>query len=120
MHDMIVLDDDPIVRVTLAEALREEGFDVAEAASGPEALALLAEVVGAGVLVTDVQLGGDPTGVSIAVQALAAWPEIRVIYVTGRPDMLDDVPLGTRARLLIKPFMPSYLVAVAQEMIGGR
>ena len=117
MHDMFVADDDPIVRVTLAEALRDEGFDVLEASTGAEAVSLLAEAGGARVLVTDVFLGSGPDGITLAAEALRRWPEILVIYMTARPRLLAGLKLDRRQRVLIKPFMPSYLVEVARDMM---
>lgn len=91
MHDMFVADDDPIVRVTLAEALRDEGFDVLEASTGAEAVSLLAEAGGARVLVTDVFLGSGPDGITLAAEALRRWPNPRDLHdrptqIAGRPE----------------------------------
>jgi len=117
MLEMVILDDDAIVRVTLAEALRDDGFQVAEAGSGAEAMRLLQDGGGAHVLVADIQLGGNPNGLAVASAAMRQWPGLHVVYVTGRPDALAGIQLGPRQQMLIKPFMPSYLVQLVRPMV---
>jgi CheY-like chemotaxis protein len=117
MCDMLVVEDDPILRVTLAEALRDEGFEVAEAANGTDALDILHSPRGARVLVTDVYLGSPPDGIEVAAEAMRAHEQLRVIYATGSPQRLRRHILGPKERVLTKPFMPTELVEVASALL---
>jgi DNA-binding response OmpR family regulator len=62
---VLVVEDDPLIREFLVEALREEGFDVIHAADGEQALAWCGRKV-ADVLITDIRLPGKIDGWQIA------------------------------------------------------
>lgn len=120
--DLLVLDDDELVRVTLGEALRDAGYVVAEASGPAEALAILRSEPECRLLVTDVHLagsGGPPSGLRLAEQARGDHPELRVIYITGRPDALPPISVDTPDRSLSKPFLPGTLVDLVVELIGA-
>lgn len=121
MCDIVVLDDDELVRVTLGEALRDAGYVVAEAAAPPEALAILRAEPACGVLVTDLHLagpGGPPSGLKLADQARALHPGLHVIYITGRPSVLAPVAIGAEDRSLSKPFLPGTLVDMVGQLLN--
>ena len=119
--DLLVLDDDELVRVTLGEALRDGGYVVAEASGPAEALAILRSEPECRVRVTDLHLAGPagpPSGLRLAEQARHAHPDLRVIYITGRPDALPPGALNGADRSLSKPFLPTALVELVGELIG--
>ena len=78
--NILVVEDEFLVRETIVEELREAGFDVVEAATGEEAMRLCDRV---DVLFTDIRLPGSLTGWDIAENCRAAHPNIPVIYATG-------------------------------------
>ncbi len=117
MCDLLLLDDDPLVRSTLGEALRDAGLGVTEAASEAEALAVLRdEPVKPRVLITDLDLRTGRNGFVVAAIAQALVPTIAVIYITGRPDVLEGRELGAGERVLAKPFRPSQLVELLHDL----
>jgi CheY-like chemotaxis protein len=118
MFDMLVLEDDPILRVALAEALRKRGFDVHEAANGMDALGILRRTCGAKLLVTDINLGSRPDGLQVAEEAMRTHDHLRVIYTTGSPHRLRRHKLSPKERVLRKPFMVIELVEVASALMG--
>ncbi len=118
--DLVVLDDDELVRVTLGEALREAGYVVAEAAAPAEALATLRAEPECRLLVTDLHLagpGGPPSGIRLADQARSLRPGLSVVYITGRPDVLTPIAIGECDRSLSKPFLPGALVDMVNELL---
>jgi CheY-like chemotaxis protein len=119
MCDMLVVEDDPILRVTLAEALRDEGFEVAEAANGTDALDILHGPRAAKILVTDINLGSPPDGIEVAEEAMRRHDQLRVIYATGSPHRLRRHRLGPKERVLCKPFAPVELIEVACALMGS-
>ena len=76
----LVVEDEWIVRDLIVSELKAQGWTVAEAATGEDALALLAnrEVH---VLLTDIQLAGIMNGWEVAHAMRAAIPELPVIYI---------------------------------------
>ena len=117
MCDVLILDDDPLVLATLAEALRDDGLDIAEARNSAEAIERLEDDAHPPrLLVTDINLGEAVDGRAVAAAARRRYPGIPVIFITGRPDTLINHPFGTAERLLAKPFRPSELVAAVRAM----
>ncbi len=117
MCDLLVLDDDPLVRMTLVDALLDEGIDVIGAGAEVEALAVLRAERTPSVLVTDLDLGTRRSGFVVAAIAQMLLPGISVIYITGRPESASGHVMGERETLMLKPFLPSALARAAQRLI---
>ncbi|MBV9783295.1 MAG: response regulator [Acidisphaera sp.] len=115
---ILIVEDEFLIRLTLAEALTDEGFEVSEAASGDEALALLEEEDGIELLLTDIQLPGTLDGIGLARAARKRAPDLPVIYVTGRPDALEAAGGSGRDVFISKPYLPSEVCAAARRLTG--
>ena len=120
--DVLLVEDEPSIRELLAEDMADAGLDVAEAPSAEVALETVNAAGEAGrspcVLVTDVNLGGGMDGLALAREMRRRWPEVGVVYVTGRPSKLHGHALGARERFLPKPFGPSRLTAAVHQLMG--
>ena len=79
---ILVVEDEPLVRMLMVEALVDEGFEVIECATGEQALAECRRGV-ADVLFTDIRLPGEVTGWDIAEVCRDIHPQLPVIYATG-------------------------------------
>lgn len=91
---ILVVEDDPLIRVLLADMLREAGFTVAEAASADEALSYCHAHQNVDLVFTDVQMPGSMDGIGLvaALQDLNAFlPIIMTSGAIGK-DQLPDVP----------------------------
>lgn len=113
---VLLVEDETLIRMILAEALADEGFEVLEAASGDEA-ARVAEGAGFDLLLTDVQMPGRLDGVALARHLLQSRPDLPVVYVTGRPESLDRVERRGRAAYIRKPYSPSEVIAVVRDLL---
>lgn len=110
---ILVVEDDPLIREFIVEALRQEGYDVIHAANGEEALAWCRQQV-ADVLVTDIQLPGKIDGWQIAECCREHDPELPVIYATGfSPVAARPVPGSLSFQ---KPYQPEDIVRAVKEM----
>ena len=121
--DVLLVDDEALIRETLAEDLADAGLDVAEAPSAEAALgAASAAAGGTGgpprVLVTDVNLGGGMDGLALAAEARRRWPDVGVVVMTGRPANLDGRCPDQREVCLLKPFNPPRLAAAVRGLMG--
>ena len=108
---ILVVEDDPSVRLSLRLTGEKEGFEVVEAASGPEALAELARRRPDLVLL-DLMLPG-PTGFDVCRAVHQRDGSLPVIILTARGDEVDKVvglELGADD-YITKPFSPRELVA---------
>lgn len=79
---ILVADDDVIVRIAIAEYLRDCGFRVIEAAGGAEAMTVLQHGPHIHVLMVDARLGGE-SGFALAQWARRRNPRINVILSAG-------------------------------------
>jgi CheY-like chemotaxis protein len=117
---ILLVDDEPVVRLTLAEELRHTGLEVHEAKDGDEAANLIRTPRRPfSLLVTDIHMPGKLDGRQVAVLMRARSPDAPVVYITGRPEVLEAIgPLGPNEVLLRKPFAPLELVGVVRQLLA--
>ncbi len=118
---VVVVDDEAGVRGIMVEALRAMGFDVLEAADGPEAMKRLAGLPRPRLLVTDVGLPGGMNGRHLADAARVLFPGLGVLFVTGYAEgtAIGDVALPAGMQVLTKPFGLEAFGRRVQAMVGG-
>lgn len=115
---ILIVEDEYLIRLTLAEALAEDGFEVIEAELGDEAVLLLEQHGGVSLLLTDVQLPGRVNGLELARAARLQAPDMPIIFVTGRPDALPPDARTARDAFIAKPYLPSEVCATARRLTG--
>ncbi|UPG90317.1 response regulator [Luteibacter aegosomaticola] len=98
---VLVVEDDWLVRTTVAEMLQLRGHEVFEAADAARALEVLAEQP-VDVLVSDVSLPGM-SGVELVAEARARHPGLAAVYATGHAHA-DGVQPDARTLVLVKPY----------------
>jgi CheY-like chemotaxis protein len=114
---ILLVEDDPLVRELVVEALRDEGYQVIHAATGEEALTWCKRRV-ADVLVTDIKLRGRVDGWQIAERCREHDPELPVIYATAfSPVAARPVPGSLSLR---KPYRPEEVLKAVKELAGRR
>ncbi|MDP9097008.1 MAG: response regulator [Pseudomonadota bacterium] len=113
---LLLVEDDALVRDTVALMLEEDGFDVFEAASAAEALRLVSDGLAAPVIVTDVDLGAGPSGADLADALHELRPDLRIIFITGRTASLAGRSADVREAILPKPFESDALAQLVRRM----
>lgn len=113
---ILVVEDNPLVREFVVEALREEGYQVIHAANGEEALAWCERRV-AEVLVTDIELPGKIDGWQIAERCREHDPKLPVIYATGFSPVVSRPVPGSL--VLQKPYGPGEIVQAVRQVTTG-
>ena len=81
---VLVVEDEPLIRLAVVDALDDEGLKVLEAATPDEALKLLLTGVAISVLLTDVKMPGPIDGLDLANHVAACWPHISICDVRAR------------------------------------
>ena len=116
---ILVVEDEPLIRMILVEDLIDAGFDVKEAASGDEAFDLLKTIHPAlQVLVTDVHMPGLRDGLALGAYVRQTLPYVPVIYTTGRPDALQSLArLGEKQFLVRKPYLSDDVITRIQGVL---
>ena len=118
---VLVVEDDEAVRNYSADALRELGYRVLEAADGHLALRLLESGEPVDLLFTDVVLPGGMTGAQLAAQARALRAEVKVLFTTGyaRNAIFHHGRLDKGVQLITKPFSFADLAAKVRDVLDG-
>ncbi len=118
---VLVVEDEEAVRAYSADALRELGYRVVEAADGQSALRLLESAGPIDLLFTDVVLPGGMTGAQLAAQVRAVRPGIRVLFTTGyaRNAIFHHGRLDKGVQLITKPFSFPDLAAKVRDVLDG-
>ena len=116
---ILLVEDDPLVRLVLAEELEREGFAVCQAENGDQAMALLRKPPAIfTLLITDIHMPGRLNGVGVARQMRRQHPDVPIIYTTGRPEALDEFDrLGAKQALVQKPYAPSELMVTVRQLL---
>lgn len=114
---VLVVEDEPLVRMTAADELEEAGFHVLEAANADVALKVLeARADEVQVLFTDVDMPGSMDGLALAEQVNRRWPHIRLLISSGYAcPQLGEIP--DQGHFVPKPYRPSVIVQHICEMI---
>ena len=100
----LVVDDDALMRIDIADMLEQAGFQTLEAQDGDAALDLLehreSEVA---LLFSDVEMPGSRDGFALAREVSTRWPAISVVIASGRRvPQAGELPEGVR--FIPKPF----------------
>lgn len=114
---LLLVEDDVLVRTTVAMMLEDEGFHVVEAATASEAQGLIQDGLNASVMVTDVDLGAGPSGPELADWLHGQRPDLAIIFITGRVASLAGRRRDVREAMLPKPFEGSALSQLVRKMI---
>lgn len=103
---VLVVDDEPSVRMFVSEILGSCGYVVIEAADSQAGLQLLRSDTRIDLLVTDIGLPGGIDGKQMADAGRSNRPGLAVLFMTGyaQPDVLDNAQLEPSTAVLTKPF----------------
>jgi CheY-like chemotaxis protein len=112
----LVVDDEPLVRMSAADIITEAGFDVLEAADAEEAVFYLKQYPSLRLLFTDVRMP-EIDGLTLAKHVKSKWPHVSVIVTSGAV-VPTDKQLPEDARFIAKPFSPTLLVETIREVCG--
>ena len=115
---VMLVEDDPEVRLVVQRFLAALGCDVTEHDSGEDALAALVPGAAVDVLLTDIALGAGMRGTELADRARVRLPELPVLLMSGYSSALLDAPPGWP--LLRKPYTRSELARALARLIAPR
>lgn len=117
---ILIVEDDEAVRAVTTRALERLGYEILPAASGAEALALLAGTRAIGLVLLDLALPGASAR-EVLRAAARSQPGARVVALTGYSRDVVDEALGRRALdgFIQKPFELATLEAVVQRALAA-
>jgi CheY-like chemotaxis protein len=116
---VLVIDDEPTVRMLMVEELEDAGYVVIEASDGLAGLKILQSEARVDVLVTDVGLPGGMNGRQLAEAARATRPSLNVLFITGFAEnaAIGHGHLEPRMQVMAKPFVMAALANKVRELM---
>jgi PAS domain S-box-containing protein len=119
---VLVVDDEPSVRMLLTETLDELGYAVIEASDGPAGLKLLQSNIRIDLLITDVGLPGGMNGRQLADTARLNRPDLKVLFITGYAEnaVVGNGHLEPDMHVATKPFNLDKLAARIKAIIDEK
>lgn len=116
---VLVVEDDPLIRFGLVSLVEEWGYEVLEAGSADEAITTITSNAGIALVITDVDMPGSMDGLKLSHFVRERWPPIQMIVVSGKaPIGGDRLPSGVA--FFSKPVRDSDLKATASRLLNAR
>ncbi|KTT13534.1 histidine kinase [Pseudomonas oryzihabitans] len=118
---VLVVDDEPTVRMLVVEVLEELGYAALEAADASSGLRLLESDVRIDLLVSDVGLPGGMNGRQMADAARQRRPGLKVLFITGYAEnaVVGNGHLEPGMHVMTKPFAMDALAIRIRDLIEG-
>ena len=116
---VLIVDDEPSIRMLVTEVLEDLGYTAIEAADGPSGLKVLQSDVRIDLLITDVGLPGGMNGRQVADAARVTRPRLKVLFITGYAEnaAVGNGYLDAGMEVLTKPFVMEALASRIRDMI---
>jgi CheY-like chemotaxis protein len=109
---VLIVEDEYLVREMIVQELSLAGFEVLEAGSAEDGLALLSKDNRLDLLFTDIRLPGMD-GWKLAQEVRARHADVPIIYASGYAGQVTPLP---RSKFLQKPYLPSQVLRSAAEL----
>jgi CheY-like chemotaxis protein len=113
---VLLVEDEVLIRLMVAEELRSQGLQVLEASNAEEALAILESSLPVHLLFTDVRMPGRMDGFALAKLAQARFPRLKLIIASSRQ---PEDPSGPLAEAFIaKPYDLNEVVELVESLLA--
>ena len=114
-HTILVVEDEPIIRMLAVELLEDAGFDVVECTNAADAMAFCQKQENnTATVFTDINMPGDFDGLDVARLATETRQGAAVVVTSGRYD-LKPANLSPGVKFLPKPWTASSLLAAVDR-----
>jgi CheY-like chemotaxis protein len=113
---VLVVEDEPIIRMDVVSQLEDAGFDVFEAPDADRAIEILEANSAIRILFTDIDMPGSMDGLKLAAAVRDRWPPIRIVVASGlRKINIDALP--DDSRFFSKPYNVNEIAAAMRSMV---
>jgi signal transduction histidine kinase/PAS domain-containing protein len=118
---VLIIDDEPAIRMVIAEVLTEVGYRVIEADDGPSGLRIIQAGGRIDLLITDVGLPNGLNGRQVADAARSKNPQLKVLFITGFAEnaAIGNGHLDPGMSVITKPFANTALANKVRELIDN-
>jgi two-component system, response regulator PdtaR len=112
---ILIVEDEFLLRMDSAEVIENAGFEVIQAASADEAIAIVKARPNIHVVFTDIQMPGSMDGLKLARFIRNRWPPIKIVATSGRV-AVDDGDLPDGGVFLPKPYRSAQVLATLRAL----
>lgn len=113
---VLVVEDEVLIRLMVADALRAQGIDVIEASNGDEALRVLHSALQVDLLLTDIRMAGESDGLKLAHAAHAARPGLKLVVASSL--QADHELTGIADAVFAKPYNLNAIVDRVKSLLA--
>jgi CheY-like chemotaxis protein len=117
MTTVLIAEDEFVIRLVIAEFLREEGYEVIEAANADEALDVFRSGTPVDLLFTDVRMPGSMDGCELAQRVRAEWPSTPVILTSAYSQSLLSARSASQDLVVPKPYRPQAVLTTIKAVM---
>jgi two-component system, response regulator PdtaR len=115
---VLVVEDEPLLRMMAIEVVEEAGFVALEAGNADEAVALLESRSDISLLFTDINMPGSMDGLKLAHAVRRRWAPIKILLVSGQV-RLQPSQLPSSSRFVTKPYRTAAMVEELRSLVGS-
>jgi two-component system, response regulator PdtaR len=113
---ILVVEDETLIRLWVADLLAENGFSVLQAKDADAALRVLESRPDVKLLFTDVQMPGSINGIQLAREVHARWPHVLLVITSGRErPTRTEVP--DDGHFVAKPYTGEELLRQVNDLL---
>ena len=117
MPNVLVVEDEMVLRMRAVDIVEDAGFTPVEAVNADEAIAILESRSDIDLLFTDIQMPGSMDGLKLAHAVHDRWPGIKIILVSGQVKP-SDAERPADSRFFGKPLGVGQMINELQAMVG--
>ena len=113
---ILVVEDEPLIRMSAVATLEDAGYWVLEAKDSAEALDVLSRHAEVSILVTDVRMPGSMDGLALVTWVHLNNPAIRSIIVSANATQAEAGKAGA-VGFVAKPYLPNTIVQAVHDTV---
>jgi CheY-like chemotaxis protein len=114
---ILIVEDDPLLRMLAVEFVNEAGFETLEACDADQAIAILESCSKIAVLFTDINMPGSMDGLQLARVVSNRWPAMEILIASGHV-RLRQADLPPNGRFLGKPYLAAAMIGELHSLVG--
>ena len=113
---ILVVEDEPLIRMEAVDMIEDAGFKVYDAANADAAIILMELHDEIGILFTDIDMPGSMDGLKLAAYIRDRWPPVAIIIASGKVDFTNmQIPEGST--FFPKPYPTEQIAAVLENIV---
>ena len=112
---MLVVEDEPMLRMMAVDMVEDAGFEAVEAADATQAVRILETRAYIRIVFTDIDMPRGMDGMTLAAAIRDRWPPIQIILTSGH-FVERDVRMPPRSVFFAKPYVVEKVVEAMRRM----